>query len=92
MGVMFVYREPSGRGYGKSLIIPLSYVVVGFLVTVLWGKIVNLVGEEGMVLAVFWLQFVIAFVAVAVINFVIYLVRRNKVGRKPLNNEFYLVN
>lgn len=64
------------KEYGESLLIPLSYILIAFLGTLLWGSLTNISGEEGMIFAYFWLQFAITFAAVAIVNLIIYFIKK----------------
>jgi hypothetical protein len=78
MSGIYQYKNPNFKGYGKSLLIPLSYVILAFVLTLLIGQLtINLSGEEGMIFIYIWAQFMLTFVTVAIVNLVICLIKRD---------------
>ena len=70
------YSNPTIRSYAKSLLIPFSYIFIAFFLTLLSGKLIGLHGEENMVFFFIWMQFAITFLAVAIVNFWVFLFKR----------------
>jgi len=80
MAVIYQFKEPYFLGYLKSLIIPITTIIVAFLMSAIWGS--RLQGEEGMVILLFIGVWIAVFILVLIINLIIFLVKRTTIGKK----------
>ncbi|MBU3923605.1 MAG: hypothetical protein KJ592_01695 [Nanoarchaeota archaeon] len=76
LSARYLLKNPNS--YGKSLLIPISYILINYLLTILWAYATNVQGEEGMAFLYFYALFTITFIATAIINFIIYLIKRTQ--------------
>lgn len=70
MSGLYQFKNPVLQGYFKSLLIPVSYVIIGLLIlfTITYR---TCVGEECLGVMIILLQLAITFVAVIIINLII---------------------
>ncbi|PIR53511.1 hypothetical protein COU76_00500 [Candidatus Peregrinibacteria bacterium CG10_big_fil_rev_8_21_14_0_10_49_10] len=70
----YLWKHP--KQFINSLMIPASYIVLNFFLTLLWAYIVQIHGEGGWIFLFYWFQFVVVFVACFSINLLLYGIRR----------------
>lgn len=68
LSALYSYREK--QGYLKSLSIPASYAVLGFVLSWIWLVYFS-VGEEGMAIIFIWPQLVITLIVSAIVNWIV---------------------
>ena len=76
LGVIYCFKDPSLSGYFKSLIIPVSYIILNFILTIIYGKIIGISGEEGMIYLFIWLQLGVTFIASVLVNLIVLGVKK----------------
>lgn len=68
LSIKYILKNP--QNYGKSLMIPISYIIVSYFLILLWAYIVNIQGEEGMIFLYIYAQFAATFILVSIINYI----------------------
>lgn len=77
---LYQFKNPSIKGYFKSLLIPLSYVIIGFILMMILARIESWVGEEAIAAMYILFQLAVTFIAVVIVNLIIF-------GVKSINNK-----
>lgn len=76
----YQFRNPSGKGYLKSLLIPLLFMIISIVAILVYIKVANFSGEENMIFGIWIFSVIITFIAIAVINLII-------LGIKSIKNK-----
>ena len=78
MSGMYLWKNPTGKEYFKSLLIPLSYVALFGTYLFIW--LFNFAkGEEGMVILFVIPVLLGTFILIVISNVVILFIRKNKI-------------